>query len=87
MLKKTLDISLLGDELLKILPDIENQIEVVLTHKGIPLAKLMPLSSQDKVVITKSVRIPGAWKKQVWMSDDFNDESKDINDMFYGDVF
>lgn len=77
--------SLLGDDFFKILADIQNQIEVTLTHDGVPLAKVMPLSSEEKVIPSKSPRTPGAWKGQIFMSDDFDDESAEINAMFYGE--
>ncbi len=65
MLRKTVDVSLLGDSLSELLTDIKNQVEVTLTCDGMPLAKVLPLSPEEKVTINEKglpSRIPGGWK-------------------------
>lgn len=89
MLKTTFDVNLLGDGFSELLSAIQNQVEVTLTLNGVPLAKVLPfLSSEEKVIIdnnTLKPRIAGGWKGQIFISDDFDDESPEINAMFYGE--
>ncbi len=40
----------------------------------------LELSDQGKL----EPRTPGAWEGRVWIADDFDDESEEINFMFYG---
>lgn len=51
--------------------------EVVIARAGIPTVKLVP----HKPTLKK--RVPGKLKGKIWISDDFDDESDEINDMFY----
>lgn len=53
--------------------------EVIITKAGKPVAKLV--SYKEK----KKPRVPGLWKGKVWMADDFNEESQEINRLFYGE--
>lgn len=53
--------------------------EVVIAKAGKPVVKLTPYKDKMKP------RKPGLWKGKVWISDDFNEESKEINRMFYGE--
>ncbi|MBI4990722.1 type II toxin-antitoxin system Phd/YefM family antitoxin [Candidatus Gottesmanbacteria bacterium] len=52
--------------------------EVIIARAGKPVAKL--ISYKEK----KKPRVPGLLKGKIWISDDFNDEDKDINKLFYG---
>lgn len=76
MFKKTFDINRLGDRLLELLTDIQNHIEVTLTHDGVPLATVSPLP-------TKSVVIPkaGLNRGSMVMADDFDEP---LPDEFWG---
>lgn len=51
--------------------------EVVIAKAGKPVVKLV--SYKEK----KKPRVPGLMKGKIWMSDDFNDESEEINKLFY----
>lgn len=51
--------------------------EVVIAKAGKPVAKLSAYKEKKKQ------RKSGLWKGKVWMSDDFNDESEEINKLFY----
>lgn len=53
--------------------------DVVIAKAGKPVAKLVSYKE------LKKPRKPGAWKGKVWISDDFNDESDEINKLFYGE--
>ncbi|OGG19860.1 hypothetical protein A3D03_00355 [Candidatus Gottesmanbacteria bacterium RIFCSPHIGHO2_02_FULL_40_13] len=53
--------------------------EVVIAKAGKPVARLVSYKEEKKP------RKPGAWKGKVWISDDFNDESDEINKLFYGE--
>ena len=53
--------------------------EVIIAKAGKPVVRLV--SYKEK----KKPRKPGAWKGKVWISDDFNDESDEINKLFYGE--
>lgn len=52
--------------------------EVVIARAGKPLVKLVPYLKMPVK------RVPGEWKGKVKISDDFDDESEEINEMFYG---
>ncbi|WP_330205135.1 hypothetical protein [Cyanobacterium sp. Dongsha4] len=90
MLKKTFDVNLLQEGLSELLSAIQNQVEVTLTRDGVPLAKVLPFPSNEEKVTgdNKSLkpRIAGGWEGQIWMADDFDDESPEINAMFYDDI-
>lgn len=89
MLKKTFDVNLLQDRLSELLSAIQNQVEVTLTCDGVPLAKVLPFPLSEEKVTTDNKplkpRTPGGWEGQIWMADDFDDESPEINAMFYGE--
>lgn len=53
--------------------------DVVIAKAGKPVAKLVSYKAEKKP------RKPGAWKGKAWISDDFNDESDEINKLFYGE--
>ncbi len=52
--------------------------DVVIAKAGKPVAKLITYKKAHKK------RKPGALKGTIWIADDFNDESEEINEMFYG---
>lgn len=52
--------------------------EVIIAKAGKPIVKLISFKEEKKP------RVPGLWKGKVWISDDFNDESEEINKLFYG---
>ena len=52
--------------------------EVVVAKAGKPVAKIVKYKTGNK----KSVA--GIWKGKVWISDDFDEEDKEINKLFYG---
>lgn len=62
----------------KLIEQVLQGKEVVIAKAGKPVVKLVSYSE------TKKPRVPGLWKGKVWMSDDFNDESEEINKLFYG---
>jgi len=51
--------------------------DVVIARAGIPAVKLVPHKAPQKD------RVPGKFKGKIWISEDFDDESDEINDMFY----
>ncbi|AIE76135.1 type II toxin-antitoxin system Phd/YefM family antitoxin [Synechocystis sp. PCC 6714] len=53
--------------------------DVIISRAGKPLVRLVPYEGVSKP------RQPGAWEGQIIMADDFNEESPEINAMFYGD--
>ena len=73
---KTLDITQLPDHLLDLLSDIQNQIEVTLTRDGVPLAKVVPLSTKPPIIPQ-----PGLHPGSMIMSDDFDEP---LPDSFWG---
>lgn len=50
--------------------------DVVIAKAGIPVVKLI------QFVPDNTKRVPGLFKGKVWMSDDFDSESEEINKMF-----
>jgi len=78
---KTFDISCLSDNLTDLLADIQNHVEITLTLQGVPWAKVSPLPQMQL-----QLRIAGAWEGRVWIADDFDDESEEINSMFYDSI-
>lgn len=51
--------------------------DVVIAKAGKPIAKLIKYKEPLKP------RVPGLWKGKVWISNDFNEEDKEINKLFY----
>lgn len=56
--------------------------EIVIAKAGEPQVTLTPFKSKKN---KKTFRKPGLWKGKVFISDDFNEESEEINKMFYGE--
>ena len=52
--------------------------DVIIAKAGKPVARLVGYKK------TLKPRKLGLWKGKVWISDDFNDEDEEINEMFYG---
>lgn len=50
--------------------------EIVITRRGTPVAKLVPVAPKPPVIF-------GLLKGKVWISDDFNDEDPALNALFH----
>jgi len=50
--------------------------DVIIAKAGKPIIKLVKFNPEKKQ------RIPGLFKGRVWMADDFNNESEEIEKMF-----
>lgn len=78
MSPKTFDIANLSDNLADLLLDIQNHVEVTITHQGVPLARVLPLSqTEEHLVIPKA----GLNRGSMVMSDDFD---APLPDSFWG---
>lgn len=64
-------------ELSKLIEKITKGEEVVIGKAGKPVAKLISYKEEKKP------RVPGLLKGKIWISDDFDDESGEINKLFY----
>lgn len=53
--------------------------DVVIAKAGKPVAKLV--AYREKLTPRK----PGLWKGKIWIADDFDEENKEINKLFYGE--
>ncbi len=53
--------------------------EVVIAKAGKPVVKLTAYKEKLKP------RKLGLWKGKIWVSDDFDEESEEINKLFYGE--
>ncbi|MEI1377559.1 hypothetical protein PQG02_05560 [Nostoc sp. UHCC 0926] len=91
MSPKSFDIADLSDNLAGLLSDIQNHVEVTLTHQGVPLAKVLSLT-QPKLTVTKAdlndalkPRVAGFWQGKVKITDDFDETSEEVIAAFYGD--
>ena len=51
--------------------------EVIIAKAGKPIVRLISFKEEKKP------RVPGLLKGKIWISDDFNDESEEINKLFY----
>lgn len=76
MSQKTFDISLLTEHFFDLLADIQNQVEVTLTREGVPLARILPLSSANGVIPKAGLN-----RGSMVMSDDFDEP---LSDEFWG---
>jgi prevent-host-death family protein len=65
-------------QLSRLLERVEQGEEIVIGRAGKPVAKLVPYKP------VRRPRIPGAWKGQVWMADDFDELPPDIDRAFRG---
>lgn len=66
-------------QLSKLLAEVEKGKEVIIAKAGKPVAKLVVYKEKLQP------RKPGLWKGKVWIADDFDEESEEINKMFYGE--
>lgn len=58
---------------------VEAGEEVIIAKAGKPMVRLLKYPE-----MSLKRRLPGALKGKIIMSDDFDDESEEINEMFYG---
>ena len=64
--------------LLELIESVLEGEDVVISREGKPLVRLIRYEAKPEP------RTSGAWEGRVWMADDFDDESEEINAMFYG---
>ncbi len=83
MSPKTFDIAYLSDNLADSLSDIQNHVEITLTRQGVPWAKVLPWDDSEEQPLVSQ---PALNRGSIVISDDFDDESEDINAMFYDSV-
>lgn len=53
--------------------------DVIIAKAGKPVAKIVPYKKTSKP------RKLGLWKGKVWVAPDFDEESEEINKLFYGE--
>ncbi|WP_370441099.1 type II toxin-antitoxin system Phd/YefM family antitoxin [Kineococcus halophytocola] len=63
----------------RLLEAVEQGEDVVIARAGKPVARLVPARS-------RAPRVPGAWKGQVVVPDDFDETPQEIVAAFYGDL-
>ncbi|ACC84369.1 hypothetical protein [Nostoc punctiforme] len=91
MSPKTFDIADLSENLADLLSDIQNHVEVTLTHQGVPLAKVLPLTQPEPTVSKADLndalkpRVAGFWQGKVKIADDFDETPEEVIAAFYGD--
>ncbi len=76
---KNANISDAKTHLSKLIESVLAGEDVIISQRGKPLVRLIPYEGPSKP------RTPGAWKECITISDDFDDESEEINAMFYGE--
>jgi prevent-host-death family protein len=54
--------------------------DVVITRHGKPVVRLVPVTNQSRFASTR-----GMWKGKIWMSDDFDEWTDELEEMFFGD--
>ncbi|GAA3080752.1 type II toxin-antitoxin system Phd/YefM family antitoxin [Pseudonocardia yunnanensis] len=59
----------------RLLERVEAGEEIVIARNGRPVARLVPARRQ------RSPRVPGAWKGQGWIADDFNEPDEELIDL------
>ena len=55
-----------------------NGEEVIIGKAGEPLIRFVPFVDQ------KPKREPGGWEGKIWIADDFDDWTTELEEMFYG---
>lgn len=75
---KNANISDAKTHLSKLIESVLAEEDVIISRAGKPLVRLIPYEGASKP------RTPGAWKGRITISDDFDDESEEINAMFSG---
>lgn len=63
----------------KLIEQVESGKEIIIAKAGKPVAKL--ISYKQKL----QPRKPGLLKGKIFVPDDFNEEDKEINKLFYGE--
>lgn len=63
----------------KLIEKTQNGEEVIIAKAGKPIAKLVAYKENLKP------RKMGLWKGKIWVADNFDDEDKEINKLFYGE--
>ncbi|KKQ51978.1 MAG: hypothetical protein UT19_C0002G0001 [Candidatus Woesebacteria bacterium GW2011_GWB1_39_10b] len=63
----------------KLIEKVQKGNEVIIAKAGKPVAKLVAYKKKLKP------RKLGLWKGKVWVSPDFDEESEEINKLFYGE--
>jgi prevent-host-death family protein len=76
---QTVNIYQAKTQLSKLVKQVLNGEEIIIAKAGEPVALLVPYKEE------KQKRKPGLWKGKVWIADDFDEESEEINKMFYGE--
>jgi antitoxin (DNA-binding transcriptional repressor) of toxin-antitoxin stability system len=69
-------------QLLELIEAVLAGEEVVISRSGQPVVRLV----RYKLESVERPRFPGGWEGRVWMSDDFDEESAEVNAMFYGEA-
>lgn len=69
-------------QLLELIEAVLAGEEVVISRSGQPVVRLV----RYEVESVDRPRCPGGWEGRVWMSDDFDEESAEVNAMFYGEA-
>lgn len=75
---QTFNIHQAKTNLSKLIEKTQKGEEVIIAKAGKPVAKLVAYKEKLKP------RKPGLWKGKIWISDDFNEEDEEINELFYG---
>lgn len=66
--------------------NLSQLIEQVLKGKELIIAKAgKPVAKLSAYKTSKKKRLPGALKGKIWIAKDFDDESEEINKLFYGE--
>lgn len=63
--------------LLELIKSVLESEDVSISRERKPLVRLVRYEAELEP------RTPGAWEGRVWIADDFDDESEEINAMFY----
>lgn len=65
-------------QLSRLIEQVQMGKEIIIAKAGKPVAKLVQFQKP------LSLRKSGLWKGKVWISDDFDQEDEEINQLFYG---
>ena len=65
-------------QLSKLIEKVLNGKEIIIAKAGKPVAKIVEYKEKP------AKRVPGLLKGKIEIPDDFDDESEEINEMFYG---
>lgn len=68
-------------QLSKLVAQAEAGEEIIIARDGRPAVRLTPVLAEP----TPAARALGAWRGQVWMSDDFDDPMPELEREIYGD--